>query len=146
MKICKVNYNDVYWNMLIDYANNCSWIAGSHLARMMEENCFTEWESVFVAVSGNEIVGFCTFLKTDYYPENRYYPWISSIFVGEEHRGKRISEKMISKVIEYAKNQGFSEVYIPSEMEGFYEKYGFVKIDELVNYGGDMDNIYAKRI
>lgn len=53
---------------------------------------------------------------------------------------------MISKVIEYAKEQGFSKVYIPSDMTGFYEKYGFVKIDELVNYGGDMDNIFVKEI
>ena len=38
------------------------------------------------------------------------------------------------------------KVYIPSDMIGFYEKCGFVKNDELVNYGGDTDSIFVKKI
>ena len=134
------------WNRLADYAENCSWIAGKHLAMMLRENRFEEWESVFAAVADREIVGYCTFLKTDYYPENRYFPWISSIFVDERHRGRRISQQMIEKVIDYARTVGFSRVYIPSDLVGMYEKYGFSKVDELVNYGGDVDSIYAREI
>lgn len=146
MKISRIEKRSERWNELINYAQSCSWVAGRHLASMMEQNAFTEWESVFAVVSKDKIIGFCTFLKTDYYPENRYSPWISSIFVDESYRGNRISEKMIEAVIEYAKEQGFSKVYIPSDMIGFYEKYGFVKIDELQNYSGDIDNVFAKEI
>ena len=146
MKISRIEKSSERWNELINYAQSCSWVAGRHLASMMEQNAFTEWESVFAVVSKDKIIGFCTFLKTDYYPENRYSPWISSIFVDESYRGNRISEKMIEAVIEYEKEQGFSKVYIPSDMIGFYEKYGFVKIDELQNYSGDIDNVFAKEI
>ncbi|MCI8351426.1 MAG: GNAT family N-acetyltransferase [Oscillospiraceae bacterium] len=90
--------------------------------------------------------GFCTLLKTDYYPENRYFPWISTIFVEEPFRGRRISHRMIEAAAAYAKSVGFARVYIPSDMTGFYEKCGFQKIDELENYGGDRDNIFAKEI
>lgn len=146
MYIEKINQLDLKWNQLIAYASNCLWIAGKHLANMLEKNVFTEWESVFVAVDKGQIIGFCTFMKTDYYPENRYFPWISCIFVDEEYRGNRISGKMISKVIEFAKECGFEKVYIPSDMLGFYEKYGFVRIDELKNYGGDIDYIFMKEL
>lgn len=146
MEVNRIEYNDLKWNELIEYAENCSWIAGKHLASMMRNNTFAGWESVFAAITEDEIIGFCTFLKTDYYPENRYSPWISTIFVDEKYRGKRISERMINKVIEYAKEQNFSKVYIPSDMIGMYEKYGFQKIDELQNYDGDIDNIFAKEI
>ena len=61
VEVFKVGIFHAEWNKLIDYANNCSWIAGPHLAEMMERNSFAEWESVFAAVSGNEIVGFCKF-------------------------------------------------------------------------------------
>lgn len=132
--------------ILLNYSKNCSWIVGKHLASLMEENAFTEWESVFAAVLEDKIVGFCTFRKYDYYPENRYSLWISSIFVNKAYRGCRISEKMIETVIAYAKEQGFSKVCIPSDMIGLYEKYGFEKIDELQNYDGDIDNIFAKEI
>ncbi|HKM34501.1 MAG TPA: GNAT family N-acetyltransferase [Lachnospiraceae bacterium] len=146
MEVIKVEKDNPKWNELITFSQNCSWIAGKHLAGMLERNAFEDWEGVFAAVKGTQIVGYCTFLKTDYYPENRYSPWISSIFVDENHRGTRISEKMINKVIEYAKKQGFSKVYIPSDMLDFYEKYGFTRIDELQNYGGDMDHIFMKEI
>ncbi|MDE7283143.1 MAG: GNAT family N-acetyltransferase [Lachnospiraceae bacterium] len=145
MEVNRIEYKDLKWNELIEYAENCSWIAGKHLASMMRDNTFDGWESVFAATAEDEIIGFCTFLKTDYYPENRYSPWVSSIFVDEKYRGKRISERMINKVIEYAKEQNFSKVYIPSDMIGMYEKYGFQKIDELQNYDGDIDNILQKK-
>jgi len=134
------------WVRLTEYADNCSWLAGKHLADMMRGYEFKLWEGVFAAVSDGEIAGFCTFLETDYYPDNRYFPWISTVFVDEKYRGSRISGKMIEKVCEHAREHGFSRVYIPSDMTGFYEKYGFSKIDELVNYGGDTDNIFVKDI
>ena len=146
MDITKIEYGTDLYKKLIDYAENCSWIAGKHLAQILRENNFLEWEAVFAAVSENEIIGFCTFLETDYYPENRYSPWISSIFVDENFRGNKISFLMIEKAIEHAKLWNFSKVYIPSDMVGFYEKCGFRKIDELLNYGGDIDNIFVREI
>ena len=146
MEIIRVKYGSDLYKKLIDYAENCSWIAGKHLAQILRENNFLEWEAVFAAVSEDEIIGFCTFLETDYYTENRYFPWISSIFVDENFRGKRISFAMIEKAIEHAKLWNFDKVYVPSDMTGFYEKCGFEKIDELMNYGGDTDNIFVREI
>ena len=134
------------WADLIAYADHCSWEAGGHLAFLMRENRFSDWESVFAALDHGQIVGYCTLMKTDYYPDNRYSPWISSIFVGESHRGRRISRQMIRAAEDYARSRGFTRAYIPSDMTGFYEKYGYEKIDELVNYGGDTDNIFSRPI
>ena len=47
---------------------------------------------------------------------------------------------------------GFSDYLLPSggtsvkDMEGFYEKCGFKSIDNLKNYGGDIDTIFMKEI
>lgn len=83
---------DALWSRLAGYAQSCSWVAGPHLAGMLRENRCSDWEAVFAAMDGERIVGFCTFLKTD------------------------------------------------------YKKYGFELIDRLVNYGGDEDNVFMKRI
>lgn len=37
MYIEKINQLDLKWNQLIAYASNCSWIAGKHLANMLEK-------------------------------------------------------------------------------------------------------------
>ena len=146
MKIERIEYNSVLWKKTIDFAENCSWIAGKHIANMLRENRFSEWEAFFIAIDNDNIIGYCSFLKEDYYPENRYFPWISSIFVDESARGRRVSHEMIETVIAYAKENNFTKVYIPSDMIGFYEKCGFIPIDSLKNYGGDMDTIFMREI
>ena len=132
------------WNVTIDFAENCSWVAGKHLAGMMRENRFVGWETMFAAVEDGVPVGYCTFLKEDYYPENRYFPWISSIFVTEALRRRRICGQLIAAACEYARSVGFLRVYIPTDITGLYEKYGFEMIDTLTNYAGDVDMIFTK--
>lgn len=146
MEIVRLKYDALLWEKAIDFAENCSWAAGKHIAGMLRENRFTDWEAFFVAREGNDIIGYCSFLKEDYYPENRYYPWISSVFVTESARGKRVSHELIETAIAYAKLKGFSKVYIPSDMKGFYEKCGFKPIDSLKSYGGDMDTIFMREL
>lgn len=147
MEIIRAEQGSPLWARLIDFAEHCSWKEpGQHLAGLLRENRLKGWESVFAALEEGQILGFCTLLETDYYPENRYSPWISTVFVEEPFRGRRISRALIEAAAAYAKSAGFSRVYIPSDQTGFYEKYGFQKIDVLQNYGGDQDNIFARDI
>ncbi|MDD6051921.1 MAG: GNAT family N-acetyltransferase [Clostridiales bacterium] len=146
IRVLRVTADSPLRPRLADYAQRCSWAAGPHVAEMLRENRFTGWETAFAAMQGEEIIGYCTFLRTDYYPENRYWPWISSIFVGEAARGQGVCGLLLDAAIAYAKAQGFGTVYVPSDMTGFYERYGFDKIDELTNYGGDADSIFARHI
>ena len=54
------------------------------------------------------------------------YPWISTLFVSEEYRGRRISETLIGFANAYTKEIGFERTYIPTGHIGLYEKYGYV--------------------
>lgn len=147
MRVVSVDKNSPLWTKLADYAENCSWIAGPHLAQCMrDEKCFPGWETVFAALDGDAICGYCTLAEFDYYPENRYHPWISSMFVDEKYRGYRLSGLLIAAAEARAREIGFEYAYIPSDMTGFYEKYGYEKIDSLVNYDGDTDDIFRKKL
>lgn len=66
------------------------------------------------------------------------------MFVQEDFRGNRISQLLIDFAADYAKKVGFTRVYIPSGIIGLYEKYGFQKIDTLMNYGGDLDSVFTR--
>ena len=131
MEIIQLKHNTPLWKQTIDFAENSSWIPGKHIAGMLRENRFTDWEAFFAATENQKIIAHCSFLKEDYYPENKYSPWISSIFV---------------TAITYAQSKGFTKVYIPSDLKNFYEKCGFTPIDTLKNYAGDYDTIYMRQI
>ena len=103
----------------------------------MRKDFFKDWERVFAAFEDDEPVSFCTLTEKDELdPKYPYTPLIGFVFVDETHRGKRISEKMIKAVLEYAKTIGYDKVYIMSGEKGLYEKYGF-------SYMGDFESIYG---
>ena len=132
---------------LLGFVQNFSWDeVKEHTVRVIKNWEFEEWETPFVAMVDGCIVGMVTVMKTDYYPLPEIYPWISTLFVSEEYRGKRISERLVDFANSYAKDLGFDKTYIPSEHVGLYEKYGYTYIKDIVNYGGDTDRLYAKEL
>ena len=85
-------------------------------------------------------------MKTDYYPIIDIFPWITCVFVTEEYRGNRISEMMIDFANKYAKELGFKRTYIPTDIVGLYEKFGYFYIKDIVNYGNGIDRLYVKEL
>ena len=147
MEITLMTYAHPLWEKTIAFAENCSWRAGKFLANMMRENSFSDIERVLVAHEGDRIVGFCTFSEKDALPGNSgYTPFIGFVFVDENSRGKRVSEKMIGEACKYAKDIGYEAMYIVSGEHGLYEKYGFEEIDELETIYGDVDQLFKKAI
>ena len=146
MNIKKLNQNEKLWEELIDYANNCDWEAWPILAQKMEENNFLDWEKVFIAIDDEKIVWFCTFTEKDWIPDCEYSPFVWFIFVDDNYRWKRVSEKMINTVEEYAKTLNFKKLYIVSDHQGLYEKYWFEKIDEKADEMWRIESIFCRCI
>ena len=146
MNIKKLNQNEKLWQELIDYANNCDWETWPILAQKMEENNFLDWEKVFIAIDDEKIVWFCTFTKEDWVPDCDYSPFVWFIFVDDNYRWKRVSEKMINTVEEYAKTLNFEKLYIVSDHKWLYEKYWFKKCDEKVDELGRVESIFCRCI
>jgi predicted N-acetyltransferase YhbS len=146
MEIRQVFYKDENWDKLIDFVKNSSWRESPIIAKHWEKNIFLDWERIFVAFENNNIIGHCSFNKTDTIPDVEYTPYIQSVFVNEQFRGKRISEILIQYAINYAKTLGYKKVYIVSEHKNLYEKYGFVKIDEKNDYRGELQGIFIREI
>lgn len=137
--------NTPLWQDTVAFIEACSWAeAKDHLADMLKNWAFTDWETMIAACREDKVVGIATVMKTDYYPLPDLCPWVSSIFVTEEARGNRISGKMIGFANRYLKQHGFDRSYIPSEFTGLYEKYGYTYVKKIVNYGGRVDHLFVK--
>lgn len=146
MEIKYINFWDFLRNNLIDYANSCNREAGPILAQKMKENNFSDWERIFVATENEKIIWFCTFTKEDWIPNCDYFPFVWFIFVDENHRWKRVSEKMINEVEKYAKTLNFKKLYIVSDHKGLYEKYWFEKCDEKADEMRRIETIFMRDI
>lgn len=135
---------DGLWCKVRNYAESCSWGAGKTLAGAMDNNTFNDWERVIVAVDNEKICGYCTVSKTDCIPDVDYTPYIGFLFVDEKYRGNRLSQQLIEYAIDHIKNVGYNKVYIVSDHENFYEKYGFRVIDRKIAPWGSEEKIYIR--
>ncbi len=136
-----------YWKQTIYFVENCSWKAGHFLAKKMTENEFQECERVCVICVDGKVAGFSTFTERDELSEQYdFTPFIRFVFVDEQYRGRRLSEKMIQSIISYAKEIGYEKVYIMSGEIGLYEKYGFVKIGDYETIYGSIDQLFVQSI
>lgn len=139
-----ITSSDELWCKVRNYAENCSWRAGKTLASAMDHNEFSDWERVIVAVDNEKTCGYCTFSKTDCISDVDYTPYIGFVFVDEEYRGNRVSQQLIGYAIDYIKNVGYHRVYIVSDHENLYEKYGFHIINRKNSpWGSEEKNIYT---
>lgn len=147
LEIKKVDKNTDLADRLISFVENFSWEeVKEHMLQILKAWAFTDWETPFAAIVNGQIVGMASIMKTDYYPLPEIYPWISSVFVTEDYRGNRISEKLIDFANEYAKECGFARTYIPSEYIGLYEKFGYQYLKDITNYGNGTDRLYVKEL
>jgi len=143
-EICikQLNSSSPEWQTVAEYAAGVSWKAGKSLAQDMLSSGFSDWERVFAAFSGEEIAGFCTLAKTDCIKELAYSPWIGYVFVDEAFRGQRLSQRMLEAAMDYARELRFENVYLISDHEGLYEKYGFEVIGQARAPWGATEKIY----
>ncbi len=147
LEIRKVDRDTDLADKLIRFVENFSWEeVKEHILWVLRTWQFTDWETMFVATVDGQIVGMTSIMKADYYPLPEIYPWISSVFVTEEYRGHRISEKLINFANVYAKEAGFIRTYIPSEHIGLYEQYGYHYLKDIVNFGNGIDRLYVKEL
>ena len=92
MKVVRVYREDALRERLTHFAEGCSWIAGKHLAGMLREWRFSEWEAVFAAMEGDEIVGMEHIRK-----EERLYEALSGIYTqtGEREKAQAMVKQLL---------------------------------------------------
>ncbi len=146
MQIRLITSSDKLWNEVEGYAETCSWSAGKSLSNEMKKRSFSDWEGVIVCLEEGDICGYCTVAKRDCISDVPYTPYIGYIFVGERYRGKRLSQKMIEFAMGYLKSIGFDRVYIVSDHENLYEKYGFAVVDKKTAPWGEIEKIYMQKL
>ena len=145
--IQKVDKGTELADELLSFIENCSWAdAKEHLAKLVKNWEFTDWETMFAAKADGKIIGITSVMKEDYYPLPEITPWVSSVFVSEDYRGQRVSGKLIDFANEYLRNLGFKKSFIPSDKVGLYERFGYSYVKDITNYGGQDDHLYEKFI
>ena len=92
--------------------------------KFVNENNFCK----LILVDENELIGFISLFPFDGDEEKDLTPWYATMYVKKEFRGKGYSKLLNDAILEVARNRGFNEVYLKTELINYYEKFGAVPV------------------
>lgn len=95
---------------------------------MFKSNSFCK----LILLDKNKLVGFISLFSSDGDLEKDLTPWYATMYVKKEYRNRGYSRLLNDAILKEAKSRGFTEVYLKTELENYYEKFGAVYIKELV--------------
>ena len=143
------NEEQDFWKNEIKKAD---WNAVDFLVSLIDKNEFYktlgEGSKLYLLVKENSIVSFCTYSKQDCIKDENLFPWIGFVFTFPEFRGKRCAFDLFDYIFETEreKENPLEKIYIATDHENLYEKYGFTFIEKRIDVWGDECKIYYKNV
>lgn len=95
----------------------------------MDNNYFCK----LILIDNGKLVGFISIFPHDCDDEPDFTPWYATMFVKKEYRGKGYSKILNNAVLEEAKNRGIKELFLKTELNNYYEKFGAKFVKKLNN-------------
>jgi len=129
MKIISIRESEAYKEIATKYIHS-KW--GSEYNYQVYEDsifgCINTKESTpywYLLEDDNKIVGCAGLIDHDFISRTDLSPWLCSLYIESDYRGKALGSILIDKVKEDAKKEHFKAVYLCTELDGYYEKYDF---------------------
>jgi len=95
--------------------------------------------STFIAKKRNRLTGSAAIVKHDMDTRLELSPWLASVFVAPGYRQKGIGTKLVLHVIEKAKDDGISTLYLfTPNREKFYRELGWSTFSEELYRGQEV--------
>lgn len=98
----------------------------------------------YIAIEGKEIIGTYALLRNDINSRQDLFPWLACLYVKPEYRGRSIGKSLLEHGLNASAQLGYEKLYLSSDLEGYYENYGWV--NSTITYGpsGGSIKVYEK--
>ncbi len=100
----------------------------------------------YLLLRGDEIVGCCGLIVNDFISRHDLLPWLAGIYIEESERGKELGKLMMQHAEHEAAGMGYSKLYLSTSHDGYYEKYGWKRIEDGYEPSGEATRIYEKKL
>ncbi|NLY20984.1 MAG: GNAT family N-acetyltransferase [Tissierellia bacterium] len=150
MKVVSIRANPELVNKSIEYfqekwANENSMMVYDNSIKRAVNSSFPlpQW---YLLMDGDVIVGCAGLITNDFISAMDLYPWLCALYIEEEYRGNKYSKLLIEKAMEDAKKIGFEKLYLSTDHDDLYEKFGFEYIGLGYHPWGESSKIYSKML
>lgn len=96
----------------------------------------------FLLCDQERIIGCGALIVSDFTSRHDLWPWYACHFIEEEYRSQALGTVLIDHAIHLARDAGFKHVYLSTDHDGYYEKYGWKRIEDAFEPTGEQTRIY----
>lgn len=87
--------------------------------------------SILGLVDNNNLIGFISLFKYDGEDRKDLTPWYATMYVKKEYRNMGYSKLLNDAILKEAIKLGYQKVYLKTELDNYYEKFGAKYIGKL---------------
>lgn len=108
-------------------------IQGFNVAAMIEEFASHDGglkiPTTLLALDGERLLGSVSLLENDHDDIRAYSPWLASLYVREDQRGRGLGSTLVRRCEDMARQLGIERLYLyTAGQEAFYRKIGWVDV------------------
>lgn len=96
----------------------------------------------FLMIDNSRIIGSVGLITNDLISRHDLLPWLCCLFVEENERGHHHGRELINHAVSVAMEDGFDCVYLTTHLAGYYENYGWIRIEDGFSFDGSVTRIY----
>lgn len=101
----------------------------------------------FLLLKKEQIIGCSALISNDFISRHDLYPWLACLFIDQNERGNEYGKLLIEHTVEAAKQADFPNIYLTTSLEGYYEKYGWQRIEDGIDlFASKPARIYTRKL
>ena len=101
----------------------------------------------FLAFDGERIAGGCGVIENDFHPRTDLSPNVCAVYVDVAYRGRGIAGSLLDAACRELSENGIRTLYLLTDHEGFYERYGWEFFCEVTGNGeSEPSRMYVHRV
>lgn len=104
-------------------------------------NPLPQW---YLLMENDRILGCAGLITNDFISRGELYPWLCALYVEETQRGRGCGAKLIEHVAAETRRLGFPQLHLCTDLEGYYERSGFVYNGLGYHPWGEASRVYSR--
>ena len=146
IKIIGIREHPQYLEKGIDYFAQ-KWNIDRRIYADCISNSITTYSPIprwYLMLKDDEIIGGFGLITNDFISRQDLFPWFCALYVEESERGNQLGCKMLEYGLIESAKLGYKKLYLCTDLDNYYEKYGWNLLATGFHPWGEESKIYEK--
>lgn len=97
----------------------------------------------YLLLKDGQPIGCYGLVTNDFISRHDLYPWFAALYIDPRERGQALGSRLLQHAAQETAQLGFATLYLTTDHDGYYEKYGWQRIEDGYERDGTPVRIYA---